>query len=122
MVLLSVKLTKQDHANLKTFVKNCRIQHNKINCSYQSLSTLDQFMFLSNCVNLKKGQFNLSKSLYPSQQPRNNTQLKKDDHENNTRTLLKSNSCTVKQLAFNQLKKAKKSVLKISEQYAYYKY
>lgn len=122
MVSLSVKLTGQDYANLKTFIKNCRIQHNKINCSYQSLSTLDQFMFPSNCVNLKKGQFNLSKSLYPSQQPRNNTQLKKDDHENNTKTLLRSNSCTVKQLAFDQLKKAKKSILKISEQYAYYKY
>lgn len=122
MVSLSVKLTGQDYANLKTFIKNCRMQHNKINCRYQSLSTLDQFMFPSICVNLKKRAVQSFKVFASFTTTKKQHTIKKDDHENNTKTLLRSNSCTVKQLAFNQLKKAKKHVLKISEQYAYYKY
>lgn len=99
------------------------MQHNKINCRYQSLSTLDQFMFPSICVNLKKGSSIFqSLSILHNNQETTHNKIKKDDLENNTKTLLRSNSCTVKQLAFKQLKKSKKSVLKISEQYAYYEY
>lgn len=114
MVSLSVKLTGQDYANLKTFIKNCRMQHNKINCRYQSLSTLDQFMFPSICANLKKGSsiFQSLCILHNNQETTHN-KIKKDDLENNTKTLLRSNSCTVKQLAFKQLKKAKKVYLKL---------
>lgn len=113
MVSLSVKLTGQDYANLKTFIKNCRMQHNKINCRYQSLSTLDQFMFPSICVNLKKRAVQSFKVFASFTTTKKQHTIKKDDHENNTKTLLRSNSCTVKQLAFNQLKKAKKAYLKL---------
>ena len=98
------------------------MQHNRIKCHYQSLSTLDQFMFPSICVNLKKRAVQSFKVFASFTTSKKQHTIKKDDHENNTKTLLRSNSCTVKQLAFNQLKKAKKSVLKISEQYAYYEY
>ena len=89
------------------------MQHNKIKCHYQSLSTLDQFMFPSICVNLKKRAVQSFKVFASFTTTKKQHTIKKDDHENNTKTLLRSNSCTVKQLAFDQLKKTRKAYLKL---------